>query len=87
MSEFNKGDKVIIKHMCGDTEVHENPHMRIVGAEAYVHRVHANGEAVWLTIPTHSYYSGQGSYWAMLEEIELPEEAHPLTKESESLKV
>lgn len=80
--KLNKGDKVTIKHMSGDTVVHENQHLRVVGADAYVHKVLEESQSVFLTIPTHRYYSGQGLYFALPEEIELAEEAHPLTKET-----
>ena len=81
MTTFNKGDKVIIKHMSGDTAVHVDTHARVVGAEAYVSSFLEQSQAVFLTIPTHTYYAKQGSYIAAPEELELLEGAHPLTKE------
>ena len=81
MTTFNKGDKVLIKHMSGDTAVHEDKHFRVVGAEAYVKKVYEKHDWMELTIPTHRYYSGHGSYFALREEVELAEGAHPLTKE------
>lgn len=82
MTEFSKGDKVIIKHMSGETAVHADLHARTVGAEAYVKKVYGSADWMELTIPTHRYYSGHGSYLASPDEVELVEGAHPLTKES-----
>lgn len=73
MQKFNKGDKVTIKHMSGDTTVRESKHLRVVGAEAFVHSTLEGGGSVFLTIPTHWYYAQQGSYFALTEEVELVE--------------
>jgi len=87
MTTFSKGDKVLIKHMSGDTAVHEDKHLRVVGAEAYVSSILEQSQAVFLTIPTHTYYAKQGSYFATADEVELAEGAHHLAKEPQTLKV
>lgn len=73
MQKLNKGDKVTIKHMSGDTKVHADLHARVVGAEAYVKKLHEGTDWMELTIPTHRYYSGHNSYIAAREELELLE--------------
>jgi hypothetical protein len=87
MTTFKKGDTVFIKHMSGDTAVHEDDNLRVVGAAAYVHSIMEESQAMFLTIPTHRYYYQQGSYFALPEEVEKLEGAHPLTKESQTLTV
>jgi hypothetical protein len=82
MTKFNKGDKVRITNYSGNTDVHEDPKYRTVGAEGYVEDVYQDTNMVDIVIPTNLYYSAPNSFIAYDWELELLEEAHPLTKES-----
>lgn len=78
---LNKGDKVKITSIAGDNyDSTAEAQYRIIGQVGYVHEVAADG---WLfvTIPTHFYYSKGKGAALKLDEVELLEEVHPLPKE------
>jgi hypothetical protein len=80
---YNEGDKVKITEFNGRTDVTEDVHSRVVGAEAYVKKVYEDAAWLELTIPTHKYYGVvHQTFLARVCEVELLEGAHPLTKES-----
>lgn len=78
---FNKGDKVKITNIAGLTEDEtEEAHYRIVGQTGYIREVSTSGW-VYVTIPTHLYYSKGRGAALKVSEVELLKEAHPLQKE------
>lgn len=78
---LNKGDKVTITNIAGDTaDSTEDPKYRIIGQTGYVNEVAEDGW-VFVTIPTHLYYSKGKGAALKVSELELLESAHPQTKQ------
>jgi hypothetical protein len=62
MTGYNKGDQVTITNIAGLTEDETTEaHYRIIGQTGYVREL-STGDWVYVTIPSHLYYSkGKGA--------------------------
>jgi hypothetical protein len=79
---LKKDDKVTITNIAGDIfDYSTEPQYRIIGQTGYVHTLTEDGW-VFVLIPTHLYYSKGKGAALKLDEVELLEGAHPLSKES-----
>jgi hypothetical protein len=79
---LKKDDKVTITNIAGDiADSTSEPQYRIIGQTGYVFEEPKDGW-VFVLIPTHLYYSKGKGAALKLDEVELLEGAHPLSKES-----